>query len=242
MIVNLQPEGWEIIYHRAHALLAAQIAGYWDFDTASYRLYETIAAISHHDDLEKEWEDDQLTPAGAPLDFTLERETAFDQLRRHVEEGLYRGRWVALLTSMHLCFLNQGKAKESQEVLDFLAEQHQLQSQWRDQLDVSKDKAVSAYDFMRWCDRLSLILCQHQVPMAGRDLEITSGPDGTDYWIHQAEVGHYCVDPWPFTPDTLTLNVDACYLTQLQFDSNAALKAALRSAPRQLIFWTLARA
>ena len=53
MIVNLQSQGWEVIYHRAHALLAAQIAGYWDVDQKSYRLYETIAAISHHDDLEK---------------------------------------------------------------------------------------------------------------------------------------------------------------------------------------------
>ncbi|MEH2083331.1 MAG: DUF3891 family protein [Nostoc sp.] len=34
-------------------------------------LYETIAAISHHDDLEKEWEEDILTEAGAPKDFTL---------------------------------------------------------------------------------------------------------------------------------------------------------------------------
>ena len=38
MIVNLQSQGWEVIYHRAHALLAAQIAGYWDVDQKSYRL------------------------------------------------------------------------------------------------------------------------------------------------------------------------------------------------------------
>jgi hypothetical protein len=35
---------------------------------------DTIAAISHHDDLEKEWEDNQLTEAGAPKDFTLEKQ------------------------------------------------------------------------------------------------------------------------------------------------------------------------
>jgi hypothetical protein len=27
MIANLHEKGWEVIYHRAHALLAAQIAG-----------------------------------------------------------------------------------------------------------------------------------------------------------------------------------------------------------------------
>jgi len=45
--------------------------------------------------LEKEWEDDQLTAAGAPLDFTLERETAPAQLHHHGAEALYRGQWPA---------------------------------------------------------------------------------------------------------------------------------------------------
>jgi hypothetical protein len=34
-------------------------------------LYETLAAISQDDDLEKEWEEDNLTDAGAPMDFLL---------------------------------------------------------------------------------------------------------------------------------------------------------------------------
>ncbi|MEO0409679.1 MAG: DUF3891 family protein, partial [Cyanobacteria bacterium P01_A01_bin.135] len=119
MIVNLQCDGWEIIYHRAHALLAAQIAGHWDFTCKSHRLYETIAAIAHHDDLEKEWEEDQLTDAGAPLDFTLQRSTSVAQLRRHADEALYKGRWVAMLISMHQCFLNQGS--EDPKIAEFLA-------------------------------------------------------------------------------------------------------------------------
>lgn len=241
MIVNMQADGWEVIYHRAHALLAAQIAGYWNFESPSYRLFETIAAISHHDDLEKEWDDNQLTPAGAPFDFTLEQEVDLDHYRRHIDEALYRGRWVALLTSMHLCFLTQG-AKDDHDIAQFLKDQHQRQAQWRHELQVSQDEAVMAYNFMRWCDRLSLILCQRQVPAAGRALEITTGPDGQAYWIHQASSGNLGVDPWPFGPDSITVNVDACYLSQLQFESNDALRTALKTAPRQLVFWTMARA
>ncbi len=60
MIVNLIENGWEVIYHRAHALLAAQLASQWRRADAPARLYETIAAISHHDDLEREWEEDQV--------------------------------------------------------------------------------------------------------------------------------------------------------------------------------------
>lgn len=49
MIVNLIEEGWEVIYHRAHALLAAQIGGHWRKKDSPERLYETLAAISHQD-------------------------------------------------------------------------------------------------------------------------------------------------------------------------------------------------
>ncbi|NJR51776.1 MAG: DUF3891 family protein [Leptolyngbyaceae cyanobacterium CSU_1_3] len=29
MIVNFNKDGWDVIYHRAHALLAAQLGGQW---------------------------------------------------------------------------------------------------------------------------------------------------------------------------------------------------------------------
>lgn len=38
MIVNATQKGWEIIYHRAHALLAAQLAGQWKRQNAPARL------------------------------------------------------------------------------------------------------------------------------------------------------------------------------------------------------------
>jgi Protein of unknown function (DUF3891) len=56
VIFNQHENGWEVIYHRAHALLAAQIAGNWHKKDLPQRIIETVAAISHHDDLEKEWE------------------------------------------------------------------------------------------------------------------------------------------------------------------------------------------
>jgi hypothetical protein len=237
MIVNLQPEGWEIIYHRAHALLAAQIAGHWDFKQDTSRLYETIAAISHHDDLEKEWEEDSLTEVGAPLDFTMERETSVEQLRRHVDDALYKGRWVALLISVHLCFLNQGKRETDTAIADFLDEQRQLQQQWREDLGISKDEMAAAYDLMRWCDRLSLILCQRQIPMGERRLEIITDSNDQRYHIYLTPSGNLTIQPWPFAAERCNFSVEACYLSQLQFESNEELKLKLRQAPRKICSW-----
>ncbi|MBD1874426.1 DUF3891 family protein [Nodosilinea sp. FACHB-131] len=239
MIVNLQNDGWEIIYHRAHALLAAQIAGYWDLSKKTYRLYETIAAIAHHDHLEKEWEGNELTEAGAPLDFTLDKESPIDKLKKHADEALYQGRWVAMLISMHLCFLNQAKGEEDPEMAEFLKEQRQRQAQWQAELEITKEDAEQAYTYMRWCDRLSLILSQRQIPAAGRWLEITNGPDGSRYSIYELDSGDLCVTPWPFSCDKFTVRVDASYLSQLQFDSNEALTEALKEAPRKTLAWTL---
>lgn len=242
MIVNLVQNGWQVIYHRAHALLAAQIGGHWRKSDSPERLYETLAAISHHDDLEKEWEGNELTEAGAPLDFTLSRDGSIEPLRKHLENARYRGRWVTLLTSKHICFLNQDRWGTSKEWDDFLHEQVEQQEAWRKALGITKDEAERAYQFMRWCDRLSLILTQQKIPDAGRALEITSGIDDQRYDIRQLPDGKLTVEPWPFEAKEFTVNVEATCLSELKYDNNDALVKALKTSPIQVLEWTFAKA
>jgi hypothetical protein len=241
MIVNLLENGWEIIYHRAHALLAAQIAGQWRRSDAPPRLYETIAAISHHDDLEREWEGNQLTPAGAPLDFTLDPESSIDRLKGLIESARYRGRWVTFLTSKHISFLNEANRGSSPAWDKFLDEQQKLQDRWPKELEIDPDEAERAYQFMRWCDRLSLILAQRKIPDVGRAIEITSGIEGQRYDVRELEDGCLTVDPWPFEDDRFTVNVEAVSLSQLKYDSNDELVAALQEAPAKVLEWTFAK-
>ncbi|BAY46225.1 hypothetical protein SAMD00079811_38330 [Scytonema sp. HK-05] len=240
MIANLHEKGWEVIYHRAHALLAAQIAGHWHPEKRPLRWLETIAAISHHDDLEKEWEGNHLTEAGAPLDFTLDKKTDLNKLRQLAQNARYRGRWVAMLISMHMSFLNEGKRGESPELDSFLDEQLQHQEQWRKELNVTKDEAAQAYEFFQWCDRLSLILCNHVLPAGERALEIATLPDGNRYDVIEHTDG-VTVKPWPFLEEKFTVNVEATYLEELKFDSNEELTQALQTAPIKTLEWTFVR-
>ena len=240
MITNLVKDGWEVIYHRAHALLAAEIAGHWNRANSPARLYETIAAISHHDDLEREWEGNQLTEAGAPLDFTLDQETAIGKLRELTKNARYRGRWVALLISRHVSFINEGKRGESAELDSFLDEQIEHQQQWQQELKITKEEVDQAYAFMQWCDRFSLILCQRQLPDDERALEISTGPDGKRYDVMQYKDDRVTVKPWPFEEE-FTVNVEASYLSTLKFDSNDALIAALQTAPIKTLEWTFVK-
>lgn len=241
MIVNMVQDGWEVIYHRAHALLAAQLAGYWSTTEHTSRLIETIAAISHHDDLEREWQGNELTKAKAPLDFTLNQESDVDELAEHVTNARYRGRWVALLTSMHMSFLNEGKRGESKKLDTFLDQQLELQKEWRQGLQVKKQEAEAAYAFMGWCDRLSLILCQRELPDDERALEITKGPDGQRYDIVQRQDNSLQVQPWPFKDETFTVHIEATYLSEVKFKNNAELVSALQKAPVKTLEWTFVK-
>ncbi|MBD1937348.1 DUF3891 family protein [Microcoleus sp. FACHB-68] len=241
MIVNLVENGWEVIYHRAHALLAAQLAGQWKKSESPPRLYETIAAISHHDDLEREWEGNQLTEAGAPLDFTLDKKTSLPKLRELTTNSRYRGRWVAMLISMHTSFLNEGKRGESEELDQFLDEQLENQKKWRKELKITKKEAEEAYAFFQWCDRLSLILCMGNLPAGQRFLEISKGPDGERYDILERSDGLVTVKPWPFDAEKFTVNVEASSLNQIKFDSNDELKEALQTAPIKTLEWTFVK-
>jgi hypothetical protein len=240
MIANLHEKGWEVIYHRAHALLAAQIAGHWHPQKRPLRWLETIAAISHHDDLEKEWEGNHLTEAGAPLDFTLAKETDVSKLQQLAHNAQYRGRWVAMMISMHMSFLNEGKRGESPELDKFLDEQLQNQQKWRQELNITKDEAAEAYEFFQWCDRLSLILCNRSLPVGERALEIATLPDGTRYDVIETSDG-VTVKPWPFLEEKFTVKVEATYLEKLKFDSNEELTQALQTSPIKTLEWVFVR-
>ena len=242
MIVNQHEKGWEVIYHRAHALLAAQLAGHWKRENSPVRLYETIAAISHHDDLEREWEGNELTPAGAPLDFTLDKSTSMKKLKEMTQNARYRGRWVALLISKHMSFLNEGKRGESEELDRFLDEQLEHQEHWRKELKLTKKEVEDAYAYMQMFDRLSLILCQRHLPIGERALEIAKGPDGQRYDVVQLKDGKVTVKPWPFEDEPFTVNVEACYLEQVTFKDNAELRQALQTAKIKPLEWTFIKA
>jgi len=241
VIVNATQNGWEIIYHRAHALLAAQLAGQWKRKNAPARLYETMAAISHHDDLEKEWEGDHLTEGGAPMDFTLCPSGSIKPLVKLTKNARYRGRWVSLLISMHMSRLNECKRGESKEMDEFLDEQLRNQQRWREELGIEKEEVDAAYAFMQWCDRLSLILCMQELPDDERFLEISKGPDEQRYDIKQGADGLVTVQPWPFENDRFTVNVEACDLEQLKFKSNDELTQALQNAPIKVLEWTFVK-
>ena len=108
-------------------------------------------------------------------------------------------------------------------------------------MKISEEDAKADYAFFQWCDRLSLILCCRELPAGERALEISVGPDGKRYDIVQNSNQLVTVTPWPFEDDKFTVNVEACLLDKVKFDSNQEIKEALHKAPREVLEWTFVK-
>jgi hypothetical protein len=239
MIVNTYPKGWEIIHQRAHGVLAMKIAGLWRKELRPARWMETLLATAEHDDGQEDWTGtNHLNESGAPLDFT-HKQFNMVQLKRITELSQHKGRWIALLISMHMTFLYESMRGKSKELDAFLDQQKQHQEKWRKDLKISLQELKRAYALMQWCDRFSLILCRNELPEGERFLQVSTGPDGTDYTVTQRADKTLFLQPWPFEEEQFELSVEASYLEQLSFKNDQELLEALKNSTIKEKTWVL---
>jgi hypothetical protein len=243
MIANSLKEGWEIIYQRSHANLAAMLVAAWRDDDHVPRWTELIIATAQHDDQEMFWSNsNHLTDIGAPMNFTQsELDTSRQQAERVIDNAYRQGLWIALLISRHNSFLYEPKRGIDDKLDNFLDTQRENQARWREQLGYTEEKVDAAYSFLRWGDRLSLILCQRQIPQREREIDIT--PDRHDRMIRliQRDDDTLYLDPWVLQEDELTVSVETRRLHQLKFDSEEEFQDALDDAAIEHRQWQFKR-
>ena len=248
MIVNPTPAGWQVIYQQAHALLAMQLAWAWSPFLPPSLWVGLLAATAQHDDEQAAWHGRGghygLTPAGAPANFT-QQAFSIEQATGVLHAARFQGRWRSLLTSLHLSTLYEPLRGTDPATTAFLDELLASQARWLKELHLTKTQARQAYDLLHWCDRLSLILCRHELPEMGRAVEIYQAPLG-----HGHRPAHtvrqpagpgtpVVVSPWPFATNELTVSVETQELHQLQFRDDAELVDALHHGIIQTLSWTL---
>ncbi|GAB3774457.1 hypothetical protein GCM10028818_17310 [Spirosoma horti] len=238
MIVTQIDTGWQIINQQAHGLLAVQVALHWRADSRPVNWTETLIALTEHDDGQDAWEGrNHLTTAGAPLHFQL-LQYSVEQCRKLIQIGLQKSRWNALLMSMHTSFLYEPKRGTDKELDEFLDQQVVNQTKWRREIKATKKEAHYAYAFLQWCDALSLVLCMDQVPPESRRLEVSLGPDGIPYYIHQCTDGSLSMEPWPFDTPAFDVHVETFLLEKLVFEDDKQLYSALQESTVGVKEWT----
>lgn len=254
MITHPTPTGWQIIYQRAHALLAAEIALHWRADQRPQRWIDTLAAIAQHDDGGQEWEGKNLlTPAGAPKPFEIGGKPDTSKPAQAITHAHYQSQYVALLQSMHVCALYKDFADDDDTMAAFAREQEAAQATWRKALGMTQAEAGAAYRLLYLCDAFSLVLCQRHLPTDGRDIEIGQGPDGTPYHARRlpenggadpragGDLIILTVTPWAFEEDSFEIGVEATTVDGLTFEDDAAFVAALERGRVDRLVWRLER-
>ncbi len=237
MIVKSIPTGWEVIYQRAHGLLAAELAFHWKIANRPPHFLKTLLTIAEHDDGVPESQmAENLTEAGAPKHFKLLGRSAA-QYRGVMEIATAKSQWNALLTSMHTTFLYEDKKYEDADIKAFVEEQLEFQKAARKELKISKKLAESTYRFVEWCDALSLLLCMDQVQPEQRKMDVSVGPDGKMYQIWQDDEERLRLEPWPFEPDTFEVDVEYRELDQLEFKNADELHSAMETAKLSIRKW-----
>lgn len=244
MIVRSIDEGWRIIFHAAHGLLAEEIASYLEFAEQLPFWKLTKIAIGMHDDGKQPFLPGQrsyLTRAGAPKDFTLMSMKSDDRVedaKRQIWEAKKKHRWIGCLVSFHTDFLYRGEdvSGEMRRLLD-------EEIKWRDrtitELEVSPELLQRSYDWMRWCDRCSLILCGDDVPAMGRQVEIITDSTGKRFDMSSDADSYLRIKPWPFAVPTFRLTVETRTVEQLTFSDDADLATKLREADVSIIEFKL---
>lgn len=240
MICTRVEDGWEVIYQRAHALLAAELVAPWQAPAQPERWTELLTATAQHDNGWQEWEAARrLTPLGTPLHF---RETPVEDLvaqsERAVRRAWHQSLWTGLLVSTHVDHLYAGM--EAPELKTLLDAQRALRAKWRRALGVTQQAVDADYEYLLFGDTFSLVLCLGDLPFGERRIEIET-VGGTRYWAWQRADETVGVDPWPYGRDAFEVGVDVYRLRQLTFANEAALADALADARPERRRWTLTK-
>ncbi len=227
MIVRKEAEGWLLYFHRAHALLSLKIANKINKEHWALPDYwvEGMTSIVSHDDGQHEWNaKNHLDKLGAPLDYrdeSVDADLDMTQPSRVVNNAKYRSSFVALMISLH-CH-NLYKIRSDKQAVDYLQKQTQMRKNIVKHLSLKKKDVDACYQFLRWCDELSLMLCQNDVLTDNRKNEIGQLPKLGAISICKNEEETFVLTPWCFIEDSFELTVEYFETDKLIFKNDKEL-------------------
>jgi hypothetical protein len=239
MIVRKSKHGLHIIFHQSHALLAAKIANEIRHDLRPIHWFDTLISICEHDDQQLNIEEtNYLSKLGVPLDFTENTGTVSEILKRIekiVISAVNKSSWVRLMISYHLDFLYSDLKSKSKRIHSFLSNEEKERALVLKNYGISNEKGMEVYQYLLFCDRLSLILCKDETPSAGRSLEINQTIGNALYMIKRNESDELLISPWIFEKDEFEIDFEERLIEQTSFKSSKEFKEVLMGTQPTLV-------
>ncbi len=231
MIVNKSVIGLHIILHEAHGLLAGKIANEIAQEYRPIHWFETLIAVCEHDDRQLNFEEkNYLSDIGVPMDFTEDRSSVKEVLKRMnrvIKSSTNKSLWVRLLISYHLEFIYSQIRKDSKQINDFFIKEEKSRQDIVKHFNISDKNGRTYYEFLRFCDRLSLILCKDEAPDNERLLEINTSINGHTFFIKKSLNEEMIISPWIFSRSKFELSVEERILKETQFTSSSQFESVL---------------
>ncbi len=243
MIVNITKDGLHIIYHAAHGLLAGKIANSILEKYRPLPWFETLVAVTEHDDRQLDFSEKKyLSDIGVPTDFTEEKQTIYQvlkRMRRVINHADTKSSWSRLLISYHLEFLYGQLRNKSKKIDSFFSNEKEQRAIILKAYNTLEEQANKDYQFLRFCDRLSLILCKDETPELGRIIEINTSIDNLEFVIKKSNDERLIIEPWIFKQKSFELNVEERFVRATQFKSSADFEKTLIETKPTLKTWQL---
>ncbi|THH41832.1 DUF3891 family protein [Neolewinella litorea] len=244
MLVRPHPDGWRITLHPAHGLLAADLYTHLPRVVPPALALPTLLAVAQHDDHQIDFSSgDYLTERGAPKDFTLLRmnESQRSEQAEHLLADAYRKHlWTGLVIGRHYEYLYDGEAVDARlkKLLRRIADKRKKVLKAR---GWPAELLETTYGRLRFCDRLSLILCGEELPAVGRRLEVNEGLGEATFVNQHPETDEINLTPWCFAEDRVKVSVESYVLDKLTFSSGKALGEALAGTLPELREWVFVK-
>ena len=242
MIVRPTGDTAEIVMQVDHAVISGQLAEAWAGEIAARD--SLIVAARLHDIGWRHWEAEPRlnTDTDQPTNFlNVQIDEHLRLYRLGIEEVAAVDPYAGLLVSMHSAGIYTGRygtqpalkltrAPDVQSLVDdFVAEQEARYEAVRDGLDVSQDELWRNYLLLQVFDRLSLRVCLGD-PAGPGPMEVVLPEDRT-LTITLDDDGIERLDPWPFAADEVTVEIPWRVVPLDGYADDAALQAAIATAP-----------
>lgn len=228
MIVSPINKGWKIIFHKAHALLAMDIGLNLDHSLWAIPKYWAagIESIGEHDNNQPLWhERNNLTESGAPLDYRQRESVNLDQARAVVKSAKYKSGFIVLMVSAHFQKL-YGASKEL-KVQKFLEENEENCREILANLGLEEKQVANCYSFLRFCDDLSLALCQNDFEHHKEPVEVEPIVGESKIYLSLLGDGTFRLDPWIFESNEVLFHTEYFTTTSDFYDEDEELKKDL---------------
>lgn len=225
MIVLDEGSDWRVYFHRAHALLAMKIGLALDPSLWPVPGYfaEALSAITEHDNGQPDWNGSvHLNDHGEPLDYREKSVPEVSQAKISIRNALYKSSFMALLVSLHFSELYEDI--QDQDIQDFIREQERLRDRLAEGFrQLSLAEIRQTYGIVRWCDELSLQLCQ-AMEMDPGTAEV--GEIGENkYTLHRLGDFQFSISPWCFTDQEVTFHSEYVTVPKRCYSSDEQLRA-----------------